>query len=498
MVFPWNVHFIFNRFFMPNRKLLEITSALNSNQQKRLRYFLQSPYYNQGYNAQQILDLFEIVLLCKSDEEHPKLDKKRLSGQFFPHKPFREKAKNPIDSLSSDLLRLVRKFITVEDIEPEHAAAQEHLSLARFYRHNNLEDRFWQNIEQWRKTMAAFPYRENLYFLYNFYMEEEISAFQSIFNTYSGDANFVSAHHYLDSFYLLNKLEFTCALVFQSMLGTNAADTPPELNSALIAELQRMPAEEQPLRNLYRQILHLLQNREDEPAFVALEQSLSRYEAEISPIKFRNLQAYYRYFAGSRFMLRNGTGGLQQLFDLYRRHLDAGYLFVDGKLMPVTLKSLVNLALKLGHIDWAEQFLEEMDADRITGTKYTQEAHQLCLAEVKFYKKEYDKASELLIYRHFENVHYSIVVDVLQIKIYFETDDELIEARLQALMKKVRRAQISKEFKELYLNFIKILDKIARYRWVWTDKKRASLQTEIKGSSAILEREWLLSLLTRK
>jgi hypothetical protein len=209
----------------------------------------------------------------------------------------------------------------------------------------------------------------------------------------------------------------------------------------------------------------------------------------------RNLQAYYRYLAGSRFLLRHSTNNLRQLFDLYRQHLEAGYLFVDGKILPATLKSLVNLALKLGEIIWAEHFLASITAQKITGTRFPLEALCLCRAEVLFYKKDYTAANELLVYRHFENVHYNILVDVLQIKIYYETNDELIESRLQALVQKVRRAAFAKEFRVLYLNFIRALEKILRCRWTWTPAKRAELQQEISQKGAVLEREWLLGLL---
>ncbi len=82
------------------------------------------------------------------------------------------------------------------------------------------------------------------------------------------------------------------------------------------------------------------------------------------------------------------------------------------------------------------------------------------------------------------------------IKIYYETQDELLESRMKALDQKVRRSKLSRETKNRYYNFLKKLDKIIKYGWQKNNPKRARLIEEIKTTPEIATREWLLEKLT--
>lgn len=480
---------------MPNRKLLEITQLLTPVQTKRLRQFLASPYFNQGYNARQIQELFDRIVAAHSRENHPKLDKKSLSKYFFPTKTYRDRSKNPIDSLASDLLRQVRLFLTIEDVQSELWTSREHLALARFYRTNSLEERFWQNINQWRKTLELTTNQPAEYHLHQFYLEEEAAAFSSTYNTYTDDANLLAAHRHLDTFYTILKLEFSCALNFQRQLSSIEPGEEARLIQILLQEFSQISYLQSPLAHLYYQILQLLEDPQNDHLFAGLEQLLEQHRAAIKPVKYRNLQAFYRYFAGKRYVKYGGAAVLTKLFELYKQHLQEGYFSVDGKMLPGSLKVLVNIALKLNETQWVQELLQTYGPERLTGTRYPIESHSLCVADLLFHQKKFTEAHEHLIFRHFENINYSILADVLLIKIYFETNDDLLDNRMKALVQKVRRARISPESKAPYFNFIKKLDKVIRYGWEKKGKKIEKLAAEIRSQPAILEREWLLRIL---
>ncbi|MBL7774382.1 MAG: hypothetical protein JNK89_00175 [Saprospiraceae bacterium] len=480
---------------MPNRKLLEITHLLTSAQTKRLRQFLAAPFFNHGYNARQIQDLFDRIVAANSEESDPQLDKKTLSRHFFPGKTYRERGKNPIDSLASDLLRQVKFYLTIEDVLADSWASREHLALARFYRSNNLEERFWQNINQWRKTLAEQSEQPASYHLQHYYLEEEVAAFSSTFNTYTDDANLLAAHRHLDTFYTVLKLEYACALNFQRQLSPIEAGETARLIPVLVQEFQHISYLQSPLALLYHCILQLFDEPENDSLFSRFEQLLQQHRAVVEPVKYRNLQAFYRYFAGKRYVRYGGSGVLHQLFELYNRHLQEGYFSVDGKMLPGSLKVLVNIGLKLDKTSWVEQLLRSYGPAQLTGTRYPVESHSLCVAELLFHKKSYAEAREHLIFRHFENINYSILADVLLIKIYYKTQDELLDSRMKALVQKVRRARISPESKTPYFNFLKKLDKIIRYVWEKKPAKIERLALDIQSQPAILEREWLLGLL---
>lgn len=482
---------------MPNRKLLEVTRVLAPDQVKRLRLFTASPYFNSGYNAAQLIDLLDRVLAANSEEAHPDLDKATLSKQYFPGKPFRENAKNPIDSLSSDLFRLVRRFLLHEDAAPELGQDREHLALARFYQRHSLEERFWQTIEAFRKTLDAQTVPDGRHYLMTFYLEAEVASFESRFNSYTSDANLRAAHQNLDVFYAALKLDLACALEYQHQLGPIEPAAEQQLARMLLDALPDLPYLHTPLVELYQLVMTLLENIENNQAFTALEEGLRQHREAIPPFNYRNLQAYYRSFAGRRY-LRAGTPDIyHRLFDLYREHLCEGYFYDEDKLLPASLKLLVNIALRTGNAAWAEEFLQAHGPDRIIGTRFPVEWHRLNQAEVAFFQKKYAAAADLLVYKHFENVQFSILADVLLVKIYYETRDDLLESRIRALEMKVRRAKLSEEKKAQYLAFIAILNKVIKYALPSQAAKRQKLREDIAAVPGTLEREWLLGILDR-
>jgi hypothetical protein len=117
------------------------------------------------------------------------------------------------------------------------------------------------------------------------------------------------------------------------------------------------------------------------------------------------------------------------------------------------------------------------------------------LAEYFFAVQKYEEAENSLVYRLFENAIMSISADVLLIKIYYETNNDLLETRMGALYKKVQRSKFAAEKKDVYLNFLRKLDKIIKYGWMDSSPKRLKLIEEIKALPGIASREWLLEKL---
>ena len=89
-----------------------------------------------------------------------------------------------------------------------------------------------------------------------------------------------------------------------------------------------------------------------------------------------------------------------------------------------------------------------------------------------------------------------IWADLLLVQIYYETEDDLLEPRMLALDRKIRRSGISQENKTFYLNFLRKLAKIIKYGWQKNGLKRQQLREEIEQTPNIASREWLLEKLS--
>lgn len=439
-----------------------------------------------------MLRLYDYIIAFDADENHPNLDKAVVFQDFFPDRVFREKEKSPLDTLASDLFGLVRRFLALNEWENKGREQQELLTLLRFYRKYGLEERFWHTIQAFHKLQDSTVIQDSRYYLTQFHIEEEVSNFQTVSNTFEDDGNLFAAHKNLDIYYSILKMEYTCALNFQHKQSQINFMVDAPLIQAVINTSEIEPYSNVLLIKVYSLIFKLLQFPENENYFSDFENILQHHKDKIPTDKYKDLTAYYRYFLGRRYVQEGGGFYTQRIFEVYKDHFERGFFNIEGLITATSLRALIIFALKLGHFEWVKNILEVHTPERIGGTKYPVEFYNLNVADYFFYKTEYEEAKGKLIYRLFENPHFGILADLLLIKIYFETEDDLLEPRMKALEQKVRRTKLSVDTKARYYNFLNKLDKIIRYSWQKDSPKRSKLIEEIKTIPNIIHREWLL------
>lgn len=480
---------------MLNRKLLEVLRRLSAAELRRLRLFLCSPFFNTHRQAADLIRLYDYIVEREAEETHPELEKSTVAQVFFPQTPFREKEKGPLDALASDLFVLVRRFLAQQLAERETAPDyREAMALLRFYRKHGLEDRFRQAMQAAQKAQEARKIRDDRFFFEQFHLEEEEFHFRSWSNSFADDANLTTALQNLDAGYAVLKLEYACALRYQQKMAETRGGPDALLLAPVLAWTERYP-DVSPLSVIYVLVYELIDDPQNSDAFSRLEQLLDEHRNAISADKYRDLMAYYRYFWARRYFHSGDDFTRQRMFDVYRTHYEQGYFDIDDGIASNPLKVLVNFGLKLGQFDWVKKLLDDCPPERIRGTRYPAEFHSLNLAEYHFYKKEYAEALDKLNYRPFENPNLSILAEVLLIKVYFETGDELLDFRIKALDQKVRRSNLTGAVKQRYYNFLKKLDKVVKYGWQKGTPKRRKLAEEVRSIPEIIEREWLLEKL---
>ena len=431
---------------MISPKITEILLSLNSKALERLSDFLHSPYHNSGYNSQKIIELFAELVLARQENRLLTLEKEQLNLAFYPEHNFVAQKKNPIDALCSDLLAKMKDFIFFEEAQNDDFEERYLLAQTRFYRRNSFEDRFWQVVRQFRRLQERKHKRYAFFYLYAFLIEGEVADFRSIFNTYTDDINLALAHQCLDQFYATQKLDYGAAIIFQKQLGENVSPEDMRTTQLIAENYEDYSSFHTPLAELYRVILDWITNRPQAEDLERFSRVLQEKRKEIPPEKFRNLMAFYRYFLAMQYRKEvAGMALLDKIFKVYK--------------------------------------------------EYPNEAHALCEALILFTNEEYEAAQDTLVYRNFENINYSILADVLLIRIYYVLDNELMHNRILALEKKVRRSKLTKQEKSAYVNFLRVLMRILKYQHDRHSKKWQKLQTDVATIVPIVEREWLTTIM---
>jgi hypothetical protein len=479
---------------------LEVLNHLNNAERKRLRLLLQSPYFNSAQQMDILVGLYDYIMEYNAEENHPLLDKAVVFQHFFPEKSFREGQKNNLDGLMSRLFSLVRTFLSQEkqNTNAYEIEYRELFAWLQFCRKYGLEERFWQVVQALKKLQEERLHRDAEFYHHQFKLAEEIAAFKTLSNSFQDDANIGTTSVYLDTYYSILHLEMACALQYQHHLSQSDLVYDISQMETILTIAKKGGFEHLPLIELYQLIFKLLCTPDDERLHSEFETTLEKYIDHIPMETLCNLKAYQRHF-WVRYYVKSGLPFYRQkLFDLYKEHFEQGYFNIDGSINVTSLRMLVIFALKLGHFDWVKRVLDQHPPERICGTRYPGEAYNLNLAEYHFYKKEYAEAIEKLQYRLFENPNLSILVDVLLIKIYVETEDELLDSRMKALEQKVRRTKLATDTKTRYTNFLKKLDKIIRHVWQKKSSRFEKMIAELKSTPQIIEREWLLEKLEKR
>ncbi len=330
---------------MISSRIVEVIESLSPKELDRLQLFLRSPYHNQGYNADKIVDLYDHVLGAYRRDALQQLDKKSLNERYFPEHTYQEKKKNPIDALLSHLFKRMKEFLFFELVQEDSFEAQRSFAIARFYRRNSYEERFWQVIKQFKKQHEQRTQRNANFYLDAFLIESEVAAFRSIFNTYTDDANLPLAHERLDQFYVTQKLDISIALAFQQKLGQLPQNQVIPLTNIIRELVTKEENLQTPLASLYSIILNWLEEPPSSKELEAFVEQLWASQNMIATFKFRNLMALHRYFIGVQYRKEaQGEELLRKVFNVYQEHLDKGFFLVDDKILPLSLKSIIAIA----------------------------------------------------------------------------------------------------------------------------------------------------------
>lgn len=475
---------------MLNRKLLEILQRLQPAELKKLRLFLQSPYFTYGV-SKDVLPLFDLIVRYGADGSSAELDKKRLSKRLFPDKPYQENRKNPIDNLASSLLALTKKFLFIQSAEDTTSEMMKELAVARFYLKVGLEERFLASEQVMRQLLEQQKMEGAALYLEQYFLEELSTDFNALFTDYEkiveSQALKMKA---LDQFFRVSKLEIMCLLLHHQRLTKLELYQP---DAQIVALLERLSGEENRVASLYAKVMDILQHPEDFSRVSTFEKDLEAISHWIAPFHLQNFAGFLRNFYMKRHQSTGQDMHFAAYFDLITRHLEAGYLYHEGKIYYFSLRNLVITGLRAGAYDKVLEILNNHPPERITGTMHPNEVHHLYLAFYYFEVKDYERAEQCLSYYDFQNINLRIQAEIVRIKIFYETDNPLLEPRVKALVQKVRRAGIAKSHQELYMEFLNKILLLVKYGWDKNSPKRAQLAESIRKSPGHLEKNWLLS-----
>ncbi len=451
---------------------------------QRFDRFVHSPYLSKHAET---IRFFELIAPLYPDFESDSLSPEALHAEIYPGLPFED---NRMRTLRKYLFQLYSRFMAIEHLTTRYTKWG--IWEADALLEGGETDEFER---QWNKAQAQLnqsPLRDADYYYSSYLLRKSSLTFEMGFRSRFEPKSIGDLLGDLHNFYLAEHLKYACTAIYLAKTTSAAPEEMPLLQPALAycrENLSQLPE----IVRMYYRMLCLLMDEPFEEHYHSLKSELLGFSDHLRSEDQVTLFNHLTNYANLRYR-RGHVEMLREMLDLYQAMLDRNALQDGGQLSTHHYKNLVTLALRLGDLDWAEQFIlnykKELDPALADGVFNYNMAH------LYFYRTEYRKALKLLQQVDFIDPYYRISYNLLMFKIFYECEETepLFSLILSFRNYLSRQEELSDTQRASYLNFIRFTR--ALYGVKTGRKHRIShIRTQVTEARALIEKEWLLKKL---
>ncbi|MFN4253990.1 MAG: hypothetical protein ACK4Q5_03155 [Saprospiraceae bacterium] len=468
---------------MFSEKLLSLLQTFSKVELNRFRKYLVSPYLNDQPDLVRLFDRCDEAVR-KGSDALTSLDKEMVWRQLYPGKKFDDAT---LRRLASDLTQMALRFRAAELKQGESLA--EMLDLQRVLERPELAKHLAGLERQIQKTLDGQQAKPSEHYLARFQMHWNIfNRASKVVSTADYMEKLLPADRYLECFYIIQKLKFyTAWLVYR---GFRSTDTELHLMGGFWDFIREHGFEEVPLIAIYQQVIHCLEEPDEEWHFRDLMASLRKFGDELAKEDLREFYHIAQNYCA--FKINKGqTEYYREVFQIFKGIIQQNILLEDGQLSEGVFKNIITTSLQVGEYEWAEKFI--LDYAPFLPARIRENARSYNLANLYFFQKKYGPVIELLRNIEYNDVSYALGSRIILVRTYYETGELLaLDSMLDSFKIFLRRNKvISKTTKRECTSFLSFL-----HRLVTLDKSRktqlAALRQKIMLNPSVIAKKWLL------
>lgn len=470
-------------------RLMELLRTFSLQERQRLRLFVASPYFSKGENSHQLAALLELCLNAIDKNTDSGLEKAEVYAAVFPGEmPVAGK----LEKRMSALHRLAMQFLVTDYyFQPENEPDRQ-LVLAQEFRKRGLASRAGDALQTARQLLERSGRRNSVYLARNLKLtEQEVEHailqpskpakiplnqnFEALFLFYQAAKNELA----IGLAPLIQRFSFQPSPLTWHML--DEAPIPPEFLKI------------HPMLYFSSHFIALVNRAEpDIEAFELIVRDLRQQENLLAYEDVRNCWAMARNLLIRWWNTWKRKEFLKIYLDISLENASRGYLNYYGKILPYTLESLCNIALALDKPDISYRFIQEYRGN-ISGEPDDEPFFRYNLAKYYLYTGEPEKALDLLPHS-MPDTSCQLNAKVLEIKILYEIDSELLPYRIGSLRMFLNRAAPRlhpPERQKVIGHFLNFLTRICRCP-PGNAKRAAAIADSIRATPMVTEYHWLL------
>lgn len=454
-------------------KLFLVLNRLDNREIRQFEQFLDSPYFNQRADLQQLLAAWK-------KHRGQGLSAEKLYQAIYPNRKFKEQE---LRLLMSYLFRLLEQFLVFQELVEEEKVQVQQLAKVRAYQRLKLPKLALKALQKGESSDV-----QNAEFYYEQFQKLTLEyEFSSIENP-SSDHQFQATADNLDIAYFALKLRQTCLSL--SHQAVYQSDFKAHFLEEIITEIIQRQLQKNPAIGIYYYIYKTLTEEHAVDSFRQLKSLLFTHHQSFPNKEVRDIYVMTINHC-IRAMNRGEMEYLQEVLDIYKQGLEQAYLLENGTLSRFTYNNIVRIALKVKDLKWAEFFIHHYknSLDRA----HQKSIFNFSLASLAYAKKDYDTAVEKLQQFNYSDVLLNLAAKSLLLKIYYEWQtDDLLYAHLDAMKNYIQRKKIIAYHRRNYLNIIHYTKKLMQLNF-YDKNEIEQFQTAIQKETILTEREWLLN-----
>jgi len=472
---------------MEDTMVVRFLRKLSPEELTGLKFYIQNPYYNSNKD---LVRLFVYLERFAPHFDDINLTAENAFKEIYPGKTF---SRPTLNVLMSRLFSLIKNFIATSQIVTNRIEVE--IGILMFCK-ERYPERFENQLKRVRNLLDGKEKSSTLYH-YIAILEYELCEYLALNEKYVNYTAFAEA---LDKFYWLSKLPLFAEMLNYKLIK---ADNGYDLSKleAYLKFVEQTGYTQMPLIQLWHCLINIFKNIIDK-APVTLE-DYHRFKGlffenidDLHTNDKRNLCIYLRNII--RFSSFEDADYYREEFEIDRLSLEQGLIFLNGFLRELSVKNIVNSAIRVGEIQWAKEFL-----DKYKGQFRRRSAADLlayCKAIINFYEGKYDEALALFTKKkEYNNVFFEIEKRVKLVQIYYEIGDvDMLANHVNSLKMYIwrNRDKIGDIYAQSYKNFRKYIEKISSLIRRDSDKIK-EVEAEISKIPVrlLFEKKWLLDKL---
>lgn len=411
-------------------------------------------------------------------------DKNELNARLAPDRPLAPAA---LRLLMSDLQKLADQFLALEQWQNTPAAVEN--DLVRAYRQRGLDRHFQDAVQRAKIALESQPLRNSDYYLRTGVLLWEEARYHTL--RHPEEAQFlVRLSEHADLVWLTQKLRYLC--LFTAYQIRFKSDQTLSLRKEVEAILEHHHFLENIAVSTWYYCLKMLEAPDAGDYFSRLKQAVFQHGLSLDREELHDLHLFALNYCIRR-VNEGQTTFFHDIMDLYKDGLQKGHLLDNGVLSHFTYYNIVAAGLQTRDYEWVENFIPKYR--NVLERTYRDSAYSFNMARLKFARKDYDEALELLQHSNYHEPLLNMAAKTMAIKIYYALGEyDVLDAHLEAFIKYIRRKPGLGYHRDNYLQLARYTQKLVALNR--NDKaEMQALRQKIASEPVLTEREWLLEQL---